>query len=103
MTRLRHVLIVTACVAAPLTACVDVAGAAPIRECGKSGRGIYNVTARSVSCETARRFARRVITDPACAEDRYCRYRGWRCTHYYARGENDMRCLQGTRVIRFQY
>jgi hypothetical protein len=51
---------------------------------------------------------RRVITDPACAEDRYCRYRGWRCRdvgYRIPRGyEVDSRCTRsGGRVVRFQY
>jgi hypothetical protein len=82
--------------------------AARIRECGDVNRHIYNVTTRVVPCRFARRFARRVITDPACAEDRYCRYRGWRCRNVgyrIPRGyEVDSRCTRsGGRVVRFQY
>jgi hypothetical protein len=83
--------------------------AAPIRECGDLGhRGIYNVTSRMVRCRSARSLARRIFTDPACAEDRFCRFRGFRCTHhnYPIPGgrEGDVRCTRsGGRVVRFQY
>jgi hypothetical protein len=82
---------------------------APIRECGDlSGRRIYNITARRVSCRFARRFARHIFRNPACAEDRYCRFRSFRCTHYNYRipggREGDVRCTRsGGRVVRFQY
>jgi hypothetical protein len=79
-----------------------------IRERDDVNGYIYNVTTRVVPCRFARRFARRVITDPACAEDRYCRYRGWRCRNVgyrIPRGyEVDSRCTRsGGRVVRFQY
>jgi hypothetical protein len=87
---------------------------APIRECGNAGRlyggaiGIYNVTSRVVPCRPARRFARHYVRygGPACAEDRYCTYRGWSCTNvgYRVGGdyEVDSRCVKGARVVRFQ-
>jgi hypothetical protein len=80
-----------------------------IRECGDlRRRRIYNITTRRASCRFARRFARDIFTNPACAEDRYCRFRGFRCTHYnYAipgGREGDVRCTRrGGRVVRFQY
>lgn len=83
--------------------------AAPIRECGRLPHGgIYNITTRIVRCRFARTFARRVFTNPACAEDRFCRFRGFRCTHYNypipGGHEGDVRCTKsGGRVVRFQY
>lgn len=83
--------------------------AAPIRECGDlEHRRIYNITTREVRCRVARSFARRIFTNPACAEDRFCRFRGFRCTHrnYPIPGghEGDVRCTRsGGRVVRFQY
>jgi hypothetical protein len=91
------------------------AHSAPIRECGNAGTlyggnvSIYNVTSRAVSCHVARRFARRYIKygGPACAEDRYCIYRGWDCTNvgYRIPGgyEVDSRCINDARVVRFQH
>jgi hypothetical protein len=82
---------------------------APIRECGDlKRRRIYNITTRRVSCRFARRFARDIFRNPACAEDRYCRFRRFRCTHYNYRipggREGDVRCTRrGGRVVRFQY
>jgi hypothetical protein len=84
------------------------AATAPIRECGDVNRSIYNVTSRVVSCRTARRLVRRLVILPGCTEDRYCHYRGWRCTQYgyrIPRGyETDSRCTKpGGRVVRYQY
>jgi hypothetical protein len=87
------------------------AEAAPIRECGDAGSffggavRIYNVTSRVVLCPRARRFARRYFRHggPACREDRYCTYRGWRCRNVASREETDSRCTNtGGRVVRFQ-
>jgi hypothetical protein len=86
-----------------------VQAAASIRECGRlTQRRIYNITTRVVRCRFARGFARRVFTDPACAEDRFCQFRGFHCTHrnYPIPGgrEGDVRCTRsGGRVVRFQY
>ncbi len=86
--------------------------AAPIRECGRAGTlyngqvSVYNVTSRNVPCPRARRFARRQILygGPACREDRWCTYRGWRCRHVAYRAEVDIRCTKGGgRVVRWQY
>jgi hypothetical protein len=88
------------------------AEAAPIRECGDAGTlyngqvSVYNVTSRNVPCPRARRFARRQVRygGPACREDRFCTYRGWRCTHYSHRGESDVRCTRSSgRVVHWQY
>jgi hypothetical protein len=85
--------------------------AAPIRECGRAGTlyegaiSVYNVTTRKVACPRARRFARRQILygGPACREDRYCTYQGWRCTHFSYPRESDVRCTTPDgRVIRWQ-
>jgi len=87
------------------------AEAAPIRECGDAGSffggavRIYNVTSRVLLCPRARRFARRYFRHggPACREDRYCTYRGWRCRNVASREETDSRCTNtGGRVQRFQ-
>jgi hypothetical protein len=86
--------------------------AVPIRECGTAGTlysgqvRVYNVTSRVVSCGFARRFARRqmLYAGPACREDRWCTYRGWRCRHVAYRAEGDIRCTtSGGRVVRWQY
>jgi hypothetical protein len=86
--------------------------AASIRECGGAGTlyngqvRVYNVTSRVVSCRFARRFARRQILygGPACREDRWCTYQGWRCRHIAYRAESDIRCSKsGGRVVRWQY
>jgi hypothetical protein len=86
---------------------VPRAEAAPIRECGNAGTlhdgqvRVYNVTSRNVVCPRARRFARNQMRygGPACAEDRYCTYRGWRCTHF----PGDIRCTNSARVIHWHY
>jgi hypothetical protein len=86
--------------------------AAPIRECGDAGTlyngrvRVYNVTTRVVRCRFARRFARRQIVygGPACREDRWCTYRGWRCRHIASRSKSDVRCTKsGGGVVRWQY
>jgi hypothetical protein len=91
---------------------VAPAEAAPIRECGNAGTlysgqvRVYNVTSRVVGCRFARRFARAQIRQggPACREDRWCTYRGWRCRHVAYRAESDVRCTKsGGRVVRWQY
>jgi hypothetical protein len=86
-----------------------------IRECGNAGtlyRGqvrIYNVTSRVVRCRFARRFARSQVRNggPACREDRWCTFRGWRCRHVAYRTESDIRCTRFTAhavlVVRWQY
>jgi hypothetical protein len=84
---------------------------APIRECGNAGTlyngrvRLYNVTTRVVPCPRARRWVRRHMRtrSSACAEDRWCWYRGWRCRHIAYRAEGDVRCTRGRRVIRWQY
>jgi hypothetical protein len=92
-----------------------VSAAAPIRECGNAGTlyngqvRIYNVTSRVVRCRFARRFARSQVRygGPACREDRWCTYRGWRCRHIAYRTESDVRCTRFTAhavlVVRWQY
>jgi hypothetical protein len=95
----RVFVLLVACVAVAALP-VSHAGAHPIKECGNAGTlydgaiSVYNVTTRAVSCRAARRFARRYIVygGPACAEDRYCRYRGWRCRNVAVGAEIDSRC-----------
>jgi hypothetical protein len=107
-------VIATAALAAAVTAtpAAPAAEGAPIRECGNAGTlyagqvRVYNVTSRVVGCRFARRFARRQMLDagPACREDRWCTYRGWRCRHVTYRAEGDIRCTNsGGRVVRWQY
>jgi hypothetical protein len=113
MARTRRI-IAAAALTAGLTApsAALAAEAAPIRECGDAGTlyggqvRVYNVTSRVVGCRFARRFARAQIRHggPACREDRWCSYRGWRCRHVAYRTESDIRCTKsGGRVVRWQY
>ena len=96
------------------TVAVEDASAATIRECGSAGSlysgqvRLYNVTSRLMPCRTARRFARNFVfksgpeTDFTCSEDRYCRWRGWRCRNVAVPGEIDHRCTSRGRVVRWQ-
>jgi hypothetical protein len=82
--------------------------AAPVRECGRIGSSIYNITSRVVPCARARRLVRQFVADPACTEDRYCRHAGWSCTQlgYRVPGgyEIDSRCTRPEgRVVRYQF
>jgi hypothetical protein len=97
--RLIIALVVVSALVAP-----GAASAAPIRECGNAGTvydgnvRIVNVTSRVVRCRFARRFARAQMlhAGPACREDRWCRFRGWRCRHIAYRETSDIRCTTVT-------
>lgn len=112
--RIAHRVLTPLVVCGALAAAIPVSQAAahPIRDCGNAGTlyggavKVYKITSRAVRCPAARRFSRTYIRygGSACAEDRYCRYRDWRCKNVSSGGEMDSRCTKGAhRVIRFQY
>jgi hypothetical protein len=109
-------LILSMLTTAALVAAVGTpaAMAAPVKECGNKaaggrwtygqidGAGTFNLTARAVSCATARRFHDRLYRSGVYG--RSFRYQGYSCRDlaYGAWEYTDVRCVAGARVIRWQ-
>lgn len=101
-------IIIAAALAAALVALVPAgANAAPIRECGNSGRSTENVTTRNLNCSDARRMAKRIIVFDV-ADDKVSRWQQgrYRCRATGAPGSRpylvDVRCTFWIYVLRFQ-